>query len=167
MACFVQIIDFLPLAFSPLSSCSPSSLPPVASASSLSLSPHPSGCFLFSETVGRARNRNRSSSLTRPDLSPRCLNTVPGLPGRGRGEDLMEMFCSQVSEPSQSVSQSIYVSMWQSNSHLLSQLANSLSCQKVTRPLFSMQSVAVFSVLATAACNVLIFQHIVSSLCSN
>lgn len=67
--------------------------------------PHSSGCFLFSETVGRARNR--SSSLAHTHLSPRCLNSVPGLPGRGHGDDPTEMFCSQVSGPRQSVSQSV------------------------------------------------------------
>lgn len=46
---------------------------------------HSSGCFLFTETVGR----NRNSSLARSDLSPRCLNTMPG---RGQGEDLMRSF---------------------------------------------------------------------------
>lgn len=98
MACFVQIIDFLPPPFS--SSC----LPPVASASSLSFPPHSSGRFLFTETVGRARNRN--SRLSRLDLSPHCFNTVPGLLGRSQGEDLMEMFFSQwIQSASQKTSQ--------------------------------------------------------------
>lgn len=68
--------------------------------------PHWSGYFLLTETVGRARNRNRSSSLARTGLSPRCLNTVPGLPGRGHGEDLTERFCSH------SRSVSITVNVW-------------------------------------------------------
>lgn len=65
---FVHIIDFLCLAFSYISSCffSPG-LPPVASAA-LSLPPHSTGHFLFSETLGKARNR--PSSLAHLDLPP-------------------------------------------------------------------------------------------------
>lgn len=64
--------------------------------------PHSWGSFLFTETVGRARNRNGNSSA-RLDLSLRCLNTVPGLLGCSQGEGVMQVFCSQMSEPSQSV----------------------------------------------------------------
>lgn len=40
-------------------------------------------------------------------LSPRCLNAVPGLPGRGHGDELMEMFYSH----RQSVSVTVSVQM--------------------------------------------------------
>ncbi len=62
MACFVHIIDFLPLASSLIllfflsSSC-------CISFFFESFTPHSSGCFLFAQTVGRARYRNMSSSL--------------------------------------------------------------------------------------------------------
>lgn len=105
MVCFVQIIDFLLLDFSSLSSYSSSCVPPVASASTSFIRIFPR--FLPTQTVGR--NRNNSSSLALPDLSPCSLNTVPGLPDRSQGAYLMETFCSQVTEPSQSVSHSVSV----------------------------------------------------------
>lgn len=86
--------------------------------------PHSSGRFLLTETVGRARNRNRSSSLACTGLSSRCLNTVPGLPGRGHGEHLMEMCCSHSQSVSITVNVKIKLSSIVSNSE-----KNTLSCQ--------------------------------------